>query len=274
MKNNLRMFGLALCLLPMYLHAGMGQNLKPRYQPAELIPAGTLLPVSLNSTLRSDKSGSGARITATLMQDVPLGTGETLRAGSKVTGHVVEATIPGEETAESSVSFQFDQVRFDNRTVPLTTNLRALASVMEVDAAQVPKAGGDEDSSGSWSLVQIGGDQVSYGQGGLVMLGAQVVGTYTSQGVSAHTSPDSGTRDGATRPQAFRLFSVDARGTYGLGDVRILHSGRTEPIGEVTLTSNGKGVKVGRGSAMLLQVDGSGPEEAKARTIPSRETGQ
>ncbi len=62
MKNNLRMLSLALCMLPMYLHAGTGQDLKQAGQPAqeqkarsaEPIPAGTIIPVSLNSTLRSE----------------------------------------------------------------------------------------------------------------------------------------------------------------------------------------------------------------------------
>jgi type IV secretory pathway VirB10-like protein len=78
MKNNLRMLGLGLCMLPMYLHAGTGQDLKQEYQPAqeqntrsaEPIPAGTILPVSLNTALRSDKGGSGTTIIATVMQDV------------------------------------------------------------------------------------------------------------------------------------------------------------------------------------------------------------
>jgi len=40
------------------------------------------------------------------------------------------------------------------------------------------------------------------------------------------------------------------------------------------LTSNGKAVKVGKDSAMLLRVEGSSPEEAQARPTPSRRTGQ
>jgi len=66
MRNNLRMLGLALCLTPMYLQAATGQDLKPVYQTArgqntrsaEPIPVGTILPVSLNTALRSDKSGA------------------------------------------------------------------------------------------------------------------------------------------------------------------------------------------------------------------------
>jgi len=283
MKNNLRMLGLGLCMLPMYLHAGTGQDVKQEYQPAqeqntrsaEPIPAGTILPVSLNSALRSDKSGSGATIIATIMQDVPLGRGETLPKGSKVTGHVVEAITPGKGSDESKISFQLDQVQLGSLTIPIITTLRAVASIRAVLAATPQLTSPDYADY----EIQIGGDQISYGEGGPVMVEEQVVGKYTSQGVLAYVDQDSGTPSGGTiddngRPQAFWLFSVNARGAYGFGDLKILQSRRTEPFGEITLTSNGKAVKVDKGSAMLLRVDSSGPEEAQARTTLSRAPGQ
>jgi hypothetical protein len=283
MKNNLSMLGLALCMLPPYLRAGTEQDLKQDYQTsqeqnarsAESIPAGTMIPVSLNSTLRSDKSGSRDVITATVMQDVTLSIGKTLRAGSSVTGHVVEAITRGKGSDESKISFQFDQVRLDNRTISITTNLRAVASKHAVLAA-TPQLTSSEYAD---NQVQIGGDQISYGRDGPVMVGSQVVGKYTNQGVLAYVGQDLGTPcrgaiDNNAYPQALCLFSMNASGAYGFGDVTILHSGRTEPLGEITLTSNGKAVKVGKGSAMLLRVDGSGPEEAHEHTALSQGTGQ
>jgi len=227
---------------------------------AGLIPPGTILPLTLDSTMASNRSQKGATIRATIMQDVPLGEGTVIRAGSKVTGHVVNVASRREESDESSLSFQFDRVQFAHRTVPITTNLRALASVMEVDAARFPKNRADGDLMGTWDLVQIGGNQASYGQDGPVMLGARTVGEYTSQGVLAHFTSDLGTEcrgevNGNHRPQAFWRFGVDACGAYGFGDVRIIHSGRTDPVGEVTLISGGKTLKVGKGSALLLRVD-------------------
>jgi len=244
MKNNLRMLGLALCMLPMCLHAGTGEDARQTYQAAELIPAGTVLPITLNSALRSDKSGSGAKINATVMQDVPLSAGKTLRRGSKLTGHVVETITPGEGSDESRVSFRFDGIRFENRTVPITANLRALASSIEVHAAQIPTAGGDGVSEADWSLLKIGGDQI-------------------------HLTSDIGSECGGGKndnntEQEFWLFSPDACGTYGLGDVRILRSGRSAPVGEVTLISSSKALKVDKGSAMLLRV--SEPGEADRMT--------
>jgi hypothetical protein len=257
-------------MLPIYGHASAEQAMNPSYPAAEPrnarsvepIPAGTIVPVSLNSTLRSDTSRSGSKIIATVLQDVPLGPGKTLRAGSKVTGHVVESTTPGRGSDESKITFQFDQVQFGNHSVPITADLRAVASVMEVDAAQIPQAGGDEVSRGSWNLVQIGGDQTSYGQDGPVILGSQVVGEYTGQGVLTDDTP----------PQALWLFAADASGTYGLGDIEIIHGGATEPIGEVTLASNRKMLKIVSGSAMLLRVESRGAEEA--HSTASRVTAQ
>jgi hypothetical protein len=283
MKSNLMISCLALCALPMYLHAGTGQDPNTHQlaaqgqnaRTADPIPAGTVVPVSLNSDLRSDKSPNGTPITATVMQDVPLGKGEMLRKGTRLTGHVVGATIPGRGADESKLSFQFDQVRLGSLTIPITTTLRAVASRSEVLAATPPLT----SSEYADNQIQIGGDQISYGEGGPVMVGSQVVGRYTSQGVLANVGPDLGAPRGTTidddaRPQAFWLFSVNARGAYGFGDLTILHSGRAEPLGEVTLASNHKAVKLDKGSAMLLRVDGSGPQVAQARTLPSRETGQ
>jgi hypothetical protein len=225
--------------------------------------------------LRSDKNGSGELITATVMQDVVVGSGETLRKGSKVIGHVIEANAPGNRSDESKISFQFDQVVLGNQNVSITSNLRAVASKHAVLAA-TPRLTSNENTD---SQVQIGGDQVSYGNDGLVMVGSQVVGKYTSQGVLAYGGEDLGTPcrgtiDNNDHPQAFWFFSVNACGAYGFGDLTVLHAGRTAPVGEVTLSSKSKVLKVDKGSAMLLLVGGSAPAEMQAHTTPSRGVGQ
>jgi hypothetical protein len=262
MKSNLKVLCLALCMLPACLHASAIQDRNQACQSAELIPAGTIFPVSLNSTLRSDKSRGGATITATVLQDVPLGAGKTLRAGSKVTGHVLEASIAGRGFEESRISFQFDRVQFKNRTVLITTSLRAVASAMEVDAV------------GSWSAVELGSERVSYGEAS-GLLGSNQIGGAVGQEALAHISAnidrECGVVNGNSRVPALWPFSPDASGKYGLGDVQIVNSGRTEPAGEITLmTSNRRAVRVGRGSAMLLRVDSSRPDFGEKQSPPSR----
>lgn len=262
MKKGLIALGLATCMLRGYVHAQTQES------AAEVIPAGTILPVRLDSTLRSNKSQPGAKVTATVMQDVHLGNGTKIRKGSLVTGHVLQASNLGKDKSDQSLlSFQFDEIRFDNRTIPIRTILRALASPEEVESAKVPDSGGgDAIASGSHDLVQIGGGETSYGINGPVVAGQETVGKYTSQGVVAHFTNDletecRGATNGNNNAQAFWLFSVNACGAYGFGDAKIVHAGRGDPRGQAIVASK-RTLEISSGSGMLLRVDSSGSEEA------------
>jgi len=277
MKNTLRILSLTMCLLSIYLQA---ETQKERaYQPtkehnvqsAEPIPAGTIIPVTLNSTLRSDHSESGDTITAAVMQDVVVASGETLHRGSRVTGHVIGAIAPGNRSDESKISFQFDEVLLGNQNVSITTNLRAIASKHAVLTA-TPQLTSSEYAD---NQVQIGGDQISYGSDGEVMVGSRVVGKYSNQGVLTYGGRDQiipcrGTIDDNDHPQAFWLFSVNACGAYGLGDLAVSNAGHTTPAGEITLSSKSKVLKVDKGSAMLLLVGASAQQKTQARTTSSQ----
>jgi len=222
------------------------------------IPAGTILPLRLNSALNSKKSKAGQAISATLMQDVPLAPQSTIHAGTKVMGHVVDV-IPATTTSGARISFRFDTIEISKQKVPITTNLRALASMMEVHEAQLPQSGPDRGTSeNAWTTVQIGGDVV-YRGGGPVAHGLEVVGTPTAKGVlcrvRANTSAKCrGETDGNDLPQALWVFSADACGAYGFPDLTIIHAGRSSPFGEVALGSTRGDFEVRSGSGMLLRV--------------------
>jgi len=95
------------------------------------IPAGTILPLRLNSSLNSKKSNPGDIVTARLMQDVVLPSGEKIHAGSKAVGHVLEV-VAAKNGGGAKLSLQFDTLEVSHRRLPMTTNLRALTSMMEV----------------------------------------------------------------------------------------------------------------------------------------------
>jgi hypothetical protein len=145
-------------------------------------------------------------------------------------------------------------------SVPITTNLRALASILEVNSAQIPQY----DDRGSSSYVnttwQIGGETV-YRGGGHVMDGKMVVGEpVNDEGVLGwvRANPEGNCRgmiDGNNQLQALWLFSSDACGVYGYRQVKIEHAGRTSPMGEITLSSERGEINIRGGSGMLLRVN-------------------
>ncbi len=223
------------------------------------IPAGTILPVALNSSLNMRKVKAGQVIAARVMQDVPLSPGSTIHAGAKVTGHVI-AVKPANGAGGAQMSFRFDTLVFSKRQLPIITNLRALASMMAVEAAQLPEAGPDRGTSqNAWTTDQIGGEVV-YRGGGPVADGLRTVGKPTTDGVLVHVSGKPGTEcrgeiDGNDRLQALWVFSSDACGIYDLPDLAIIHAGRSNPVGEITLGSSKGDLKLQGGSGMLLRVN-------------------
>jgi len=223
------------------------------------IPAGTILPVALNSSLNSRKVKAGQVITARVMQDVPLSPGSTIHAGGKVIGRVI-GVKPANGTSGAQISLQFETLAAAKQRIPITTNLRALASTMAVEQAQLPETGPDRGTSeNAWTTDQIGGEVV-YRGGGPVANGLRSVGEPTTNGVLVHVSAKPGTKcrgeiEGNDRLQALWVFSSDACGVYDLPDLAIVHAGRTNPVGEITLASDKGEVNVRAGSGMLLRVN-------------------
>jgi hypothetical protein len=225
-----------------------------------VIPPGTVLPARLNSSLNS-KSRLGQTITARIMQDVPLPSKRKIPAGTKVVGHVVSVhplTIAG----PSKVTVRFDALQHHHESIAISTNLRALASMMEVADAQVPPTGPDRGTPWAWRTGNLIGGEVAYGEGGPVVRGTQVVGRALADGVLLRldTNSSSGCRGefpGNNEPQALWVFSSNACGVYGMEGVQIAHAGRIAPHGEITFISKEGNLKIPSGSGMLLRVNRS-----------------
>ena len=222
-----------------------------------VIPAGTVLPAQLSSSVDSVKSRVGQVISARIMQDVPL-PNRRIPAGARVMGRIVSITPP-KTGSGSEVSFRFDTVRLSHQNIPVTTNLRALASMREVEDAQVPKTGADRGTPWAWMTTNQIGGEVVYGQGGPVTNGSNFVGRAAPGGVLVHitSKPGSACRGeiaGNDRPQALWLFSSDACGLYGFSELQITHAGRTDPFGQITIASRQRRVHIQGGSGILLRV--------------------
>ena len=246
----------------LHLPNPQSHNDQSQERDSTIIPIGTILPIRLNKTISSNKNRTGEEITGRIMQDVPLGSGKKIRAGSKVAGHIVE--VDAARTGQGTrVTLQFDKVITIHQAIPVITSLRAVAGFMSVLEAQTPPIGPSESDVYNWlTTVQIGGDVV-YGKGGIVTSAGnpgQIVGREVYGGVLGRVTAKEGSAcRGAVgeneQPQALWVFSSSACGTYDLEHTTIAHAGRTDPKGMIILVSDRGPLKIASGAAMLLCVN-------------------
>jgi hypothetical protein len=223
---------------------------------AAIIPPGTILPVRLNSSLYSSRTTTGQIVTARLMQDVPLANGEKIRKGSRVIGHIVDVSSTPDANTQQ-ISLQFDQLVSSGRTIPIRTVLRAVAGPISVMQAEIPT---DGPVSAPIATTQIGGDTAFTSGGEVDTADGALVGKSVNDGVLVQASANQargcrGVIDDNKAPQAMWIFSSDACGAYGLSNVRIAHTGKTEPLGVIVLSSARGQLKLTSGAGMLLRVE-------------------
>ena len=227
------------------------------------IPAGTILPVVLRTSVSFDKCKTGEILRGKIAQNAPLANGLTIHRGSQIEGHVVEVT-PAANGAGAKVSIQFDKLYFAGQWTPVATNLRAIAGFMAVIESGVPDEAPAEGAPYTWlPTTQIGGDSVYGGVWGPVMSwddASEVVGRSVGDGVLARPKAREGTScrgelEGNDKPQALWVFSTDACGAYGIEHLNIVHAGRTHPVGTIVLASETHNVKLRNGDGLLLRVD-------------------
>ena len=120
--------------------ACVGLATPPVVRAQDSIPPGTVLPIRLDNSLSSRKSKPGEALTGRIMQDVPLGPRLSIHRGARITGHVLDVS-PATSGAHAKISLVFDAIKLRHSAIPITTNLRALASPLEIDAAQIPQIG-------------------------------------------------------------------------------------------------------------------------------------
>lgn len=209
------------------------------------LPAGTILPASLSTSIDTQKAKPGQRVIARIMQDVPLPDGTSIPAGSKVVGEVVNIS----RQTQTQITLRFDRVVTKTGEIPIAANLRAIASYVAIGGAQVPTGVNPDrgSSAASWTTVQVGGDVVYRGGGPVTDIGSAIVGTPVPGGVLVRPVAS---RDcsGSDHPQAMWLFSASACGVYGLENLQIAKRGP-----EIVLSSPSADLKLPKGTGLLLE---------------------
>lgn len=223
------------------------------------LPAGTAVPVVLNSTLDAKKDKPGQKIEARLMQDIPLGAGAKIKAGAHVIGHIVEVSRPA--GGGYRMVLKFDQLQDRGTTILLNVSARAIASSQSVYSAEIPiDPESNYETQNQWTMRQVGGDIVKRGRG-IIASGEEVVGHYDGEAwgkLTSATEGDCTAADGNGIEQALWVFSTSACGLYGVEDAKLVHDGRTAPVGQIILES-GKSIHLGGGSGWFLLVNAAAP---------------
>jgi len=222
------------------------------------VPTGSVLSVRLDSSLNSKKLKVAQTIRATIMQDVP---NSKVHRGAKVFGQVV-AVRSATNDHPAELSLRFDSICSSKRISTVNTNLRALASMMDVSDADTPATGPDRGTPWAWATRNLIGGEVAYGQGSEVARGTERVGEDATTGVLVRVDPNPvggcrGELGDSSHLQALWVFSSDACGVYGFPNLTIAHAGRNAPLYEITLGSK-ENINVRSGSGMLLRVTSVG----------------
>ena len=105
------------------------------------IPAGTVLPLDLNSAVGSDTSNVEDPVRATLRRAITIDGLQALPAGAAVTGHVTEAARSARVKGRGRVAFRFNQIDLPGEggrmAISTGTVTRVAPATKKQDAAKI-----------------------------------------------------------------------------------------------------------------------------------------
>jgi len=104
--------------------------------PAAAVAAGdqgASIPARLSKALDSSKAKQGDAVVATTAALVRRGDGTVIPSGTKIFGHVTEATSPSKGDVQSSIAMVFDRIQLGGKELKIHGTLQAIAPGVEAD---------------------------------------------------------------------------------------------------------------------------------------------
>jgi hypothetical protein len=213
------------------------------------LAGGTVLNATLNSSIDSKKAKPGEQITAHTTEAVKSSDGRViLPNGTKLIGHVTQASARGNGQEQAMLAIQFDKaVLKDKQEMPLNVVIQAIAA----PAQQAPSSafgGSSGGGAGAPGTSPSNNPSTSGSRGG------RPEGTPT--GASYPSASSNGAPGG--EPNSAGPLPANMRGVYGLEGVKISANANGEGT---VLTSSAKNVHLDGGTRLLLAVQ---PQSASA----------
>lgn len=195
-----------------------------------------VIPIELAKSLDSRKVKQGDAVEARITAELRTGDGTVIPRGSKVLGHVTEASARAKGDASSQLGLAFDKISLkDGKQLPLKASIQAIGPPPNVGAAateaenasNVPSPGGSSPMGGTSNPPGMGAPRTTF---------------------PSPNAPSSGSEPSSSQSdrQAIPQLTPQSTGVVGLHDLQLEQGS--------ILASNGKQVKLEAGSEILLRV--------------------
>ena len=255
------------------------------------LASGTALNAELSSPVDSKKCKPGDAVNAKTTEAVKSEGKAIIPKGSKLVGHVTQASARSKGEAESSLGIVFDRAILKNgEEIPLNVAIRALASAQSSASA----AGTETDTVGGLGGSAAGSGTAGGGRGGLggvTSAAGGAVGTVTNTaanvggaagGAVNSTANSAGNVAGASKGAVGGLnaagqLTSNSQGVFGLNGLNLNAAASNATQGTV-ITSAGRNVHLDSGTRMLLvtqaETGSAGESKHSAEEKPSPKSGQ
>src|SRR6266571_2053094 len=228
------------------------------------LASGTAFNAALSSPIDSKKCKPGDQVTAHTTEAAKSEGKTVIPKGSKLVGHVTQASARAKGESESSLGIVFDKAILKNgQEIPLSAGIQALASAQSSASA----AGADLDTMGGTGA-SAAGSGMSGGRGalgGVTSAAGGAVGTVTNTaanvggvaGGAVNTAANAGgSVAGASKGaigglNAAGQLTSNSQGVFGLNGLNLNAAASNATQGSV-ITSAGKNVHLDSGTRMLL----------------------
>jgi hypothetical protein len=239
--------------------------------------SGTAFNAALSSPIDSKKCKPGDAVTAHTTEAAKSEGKTVIPKGSKLVGHVTQASSRAKGESESSLGIVFDKAILKNgEEVPLNVAIQAIAAAQ----SNVSAAGADLDAFGGagTSGAGSGGGGGRGGLGGVTSGAGGAVGAVTNTaanvgGVAGGTVNSAtnagGSIAGASRGAVGGLnaagqLTSNSQGVFGLNGLNLNAAASNATQGSV-ITSAGKNVHLDSGTRMLLVSQAQAGEQGESK---------
>jgi hypothetical protein len=211
------------------------------------IPNGPAVTAELNGSVDSKKVKVGDKVEAHTTEALKNGNDVIVPKGTKLIGHVTQATARSKGDSDSSLAIQFDTAQpKKEQEIPLTVTILAVAAPEQVNMG----GGGAPGPDSSPTAGTATGSQSS-------PMGASRPPAPNSSASPAPSGADT-TGSGATsQPGAAGTLPANSRGIYGLKDLKLMLPPAKSGPPTTVITSTGKDVRLDSGTRLLLVTSGA-----------------